>query len=336
MKAKVTIIVPIYNVEKYIEKCLKSLIKQTYKNIEIWAIDDGSPDNSKDIVKEMSKLDSRIKLMEKSNGGYGSVLQYAIQNIKTEYFIICDPDDWLSNDAVERLYATANEDNLDLVVADRINVYGDKNNSKYIHVVPTKIGIKSNKVYTLTEDIQKFSFSEPSPHAKLYRTEIARNINFPTKISYTDFVLYILFLAKASRVEYIQNALAFYYFDRPGNTATDYREDIVNDYLIIWKSIILQLKKVNISNLNVLYFRMYEQLKYTLYKYALSSKNPFHDKYTNKIYGMITQMQSLNITMPKYNWFSLKDKIVFKGFMNKNTGKVCARALVKKYQNKLK
>ena len=95
MKPKVTIIVPIYNVEKYIEKCLRSLLAQSFSEFEVWAIDDGSPDNSSDIVKEFCKKDSRIKLIQKENGGYGSVLEYAIKRIETEYFLICDPDDWL-------------------------------------------------------------------------------------------------------------------------------------------------------------------------------------------------------------------------------------------------
>ena len=103
-KADVTIIVPIYNVEKYVEKCIRSLLSQTFKNIQILAVDDGSPDNSKDIIRKLSKKDDRVKLVVKENGGYGSVLQYAIKNIQTEYFIVCDPDDWLRKDAVEKLY----------------------------------------------------------------------------------------------------------------------------------------------------------------------------------------------------------------------------------------
>ena len=99
-KADVTIIVPIYNVEKYVEKCIKSLLSQTFKNIQILAVDDGSPDNSKDIIRKLSKKDDRVKLVVKENGGYGSVLQYAIKNIQTEYFIVCDPDDWLRQDLI--------------------------------------------------------------------------------------------------------------------------------------------------------------------------------------------------------------------------------------------
>ena len=71
MKPDITVIVPMYNVEKYVSKCLKSLLNQTYKNFEIWAVDDGSPDNSKEIVKKFADEDPRIKLIVKKNGGYG-------------------------------------------------------------------------------------------------------------------------------------------------------------------------------------------------------------------------------------------------------------------------
>ena len=107
MQPKVSIIVPIYNVEEYISKCLTSLENQTFKNIEIWAVSDGSPDNSAQIVKRYQKKFDNIKLIEKENGGYGSVLEYCINNIKTEYFLICDPDDWLSDDCIEVLYKKA-------------------------------------------------------------------------------------------------------------------------------------------------------------------------------------------------------------------------------------
>ena len=130
MKPDITIIIPTYNVENYIEKCLKSIEQQTYKNFEAWVIDDGSPDNSKEIAKKFVKKDSRFKLKQKENGGYGSVLEYAIRNIKTEYFLICDPDDWLKKDALENLYKFARNNNLDIAIGDKYEVYSYKKRQK--------------------------------------------------------------------------------------------------------------------------------------------------------------------------------------------------------------
>src|SRR5699024_1156901 len=158
-----TIIVPIYNVEQYVRKCLVSLSRQTYKNIEIWAVDDGSPDNSKEIVRELSNKDHRIKLIEKENGGYGSVLEYSIKNIQSEYFLICDPDDLLASDVVEKLLVLAKRDNLDLVIGDRINFYGSTKQEVYVKTIANEnFEISPFNVYSNSEDIQKFSFAQPS------------------------------------------------------------------------------------------------------------------------------------------------------------------------------
>ena len=115
-KELVSIIVPIYKVEKYLKKCIESLIKQTYNNIEIFLVDDGSPDNCGKICDDFSKIDSRIKVTHKENGGYGSVLEYSINHILGKYFLICDPDDWLNENAVEELYNCMISNNVDFVI----------------------------------------------------------------------------------------------------------------------------------------------------------------------------------------------------------------------------
>ena len=147
--AKVSIVVPIYNVEKYLPKCLDSLINQTFKDIEIWAISDGTPDNSVSIIKEYAKKDNRVKCIEKENGGYGSVLEYAIQNIKTEYFLICDPDDWLAKDAIEKLYNLAIKNKVDLVVGAKNLVYNDNEDTHYddSKLKTVNIDVENLKVY---------------------------------------------------------------------------------------------------------------------------------------------------------------------------------------------
>ena len=330
MTADVTIIVPIYNVEKYVRKCLISLSNQTYKNIEIWAVDDGSPDNSKEIVEKLEKKDSRIKLIEKENCGYGSVLEYSIRNIKSKYFMICDPDDWLTLDAVQVLYNLAQKDKLDMVVGDRVNVYGSTKREVYVKTVENdNYVIEPMTIYTDPKDIQKFSFAQPSPHAKLYKTKIAQDIRFPSKVSYTDFVLYMMSLANTKRIEYIPKSLAYYYFDRPGNTATDLKPRIINDYLVVWQSIFNQLHLK--TNVDILYYRMYDQIKYSLYKYALSAPNPFKDEYGKRIFKKINELQMYSKNIKKVAKGTVKDRIILDGFMNKVLYKFMAKQLVKKY-----
>ena len=323
MNPKVTVIVPIYNVEKYVSKCIESLVKQTFNDLEIWAIDDGSPDNSVDIVKEYSNNDKRIKLIQKKNGGYGSVLQYAIDNLKSDYFLICDPDDWLAKDAVEKLYYFAKKNDIDIAVADKYNVYVENSTKHYIKTFSEKYNIVPQKVYKIPQEIQKFSFGYVSPHAKLYRTSITRNITFPSKVSFTDYLLYIVSLANAQRVAYYNQPLAYYLINRPGNTATDIRKSTITDLSIVWEATFKQLAQSE-NDTSVLIYRMYTQLKIMLLEYRRIVKGNLKDKYAQRI---VEEFQSLkpykrqikNLLPDK------KKKFLLEGFLHKTTCPMTAK-----------
>ena len=254
--AKVTIVVPIYNVEKYLPKCLDSLINQTFKDIEIWAISDGSPDNSVKIIKEYAKKDKRVKCIEKENGGYGSVLEYAIKNIKTKYFLICDPDDWISEDAIEVLYGAAEDNKLDFVRAAYYDVYSDNNEKEFRDGIsyPQVFVPEANKVYT--DDAEYFLFMSDSPHAKLYKTELAKHIKFPHHVSYTDGILYKFYIPKVKRAMYIDKPLAYYLVDREGNTVTDVKPKIADYHKIVFDSMMKQYDKLK-GNKDMLLYRIF-------------------------------------------------------------------------------
>ena len=215
----VSIIVPIYNVENYLKKCIDSLMNQTYKNIEIMLIDDGSPDNCGKICDEYAKKDKRILVTHKENGGYGSVLEYGILNMKGEYFIICDSDDWLEPNAIEILYDKIKEKNVDLICGSKYIVYNGKDKKEKCKEVHQNYAIEPNKVY---KDLNNFVFLDGTPHAKLYKKQLANKIKFPHKINNTDAILYHVYLLNAKNAIYIDTPLANYFFDRPGNTTTEH------------------------------------------------------------------------------------------------------------------
>lgn len=100
---KISVIVPVYNVEKYIDKCMRSLISQTYSNLEIILIDDGSADKSGEICDNYVQKDGRIKVIHKKNGGVSSARNIGIQNATGEYITFVDPDDWLEPDMYEQM-----------------------------------------------------------------------------------------------------------------------------------------------------------------------------------------------------------------------------------------
>lgn len=322
MSAKVAVIVPIYNVEKYLPKCLDSLTNQTFKDIEIWAISDGSPDNSVDIIKKYSKKDKRVKCIEKENGGYGSVLEYAIKNIKTEYFIICDPDDWLRKDAIEILYSAAKENDLDLARGAVYNVYSDTMHEEYTDGLSYKDIFKpiSKKVYT--DDCQKFLFTTAGPHAKLFKTKLAKDIKFPHKVSFTDILLYFLFVIRAKRIMYIDEGLAYYLCDREGNTVTDVKPRIADYYYTVVKSILDQYEKGKHKSEYFYYGVFLEWLHVEQEVAKLNNKKDFLEKreLQYEILRVLGNHKKEIIPLFKYN--NLKQKIGYRLLLNKTTSRV--------------
>ena len=123
---KISVIIPVYNVEKYIVKCLDSLVNQTLENIEIIVVNDGSKDNSQTIIdKYVKKYPKKIKSYIKENGGQGSARNLGLEYAKGEYISFVDSDDWLDLNALEEMYNLAKKDNSDIVICDMIDHFTD-------------------------------------------------------------------------------------------------------------------------------------------------------------------------------------------------------------------
>lgn len=127
---KISIVVPVYNVEQYIKKCLESLVRQTFKDIEIIIIDDGSPDESYKIYEQYADRDDRIKIIKKKNEGVSEARNTGIQNASGDFLMFVDSDDWMEPDGCEILYNEYLKNKADLVVADAHTV---TNGKKYIN-----------------------------------------------------------------------------------------------------------------------------------------------------------------------------------------------------------
>ena len=120
---KVSVIVPVYNVYDYLGKCLDSLVNQTLKDIEIIVVNDGSPDNSEEIIDIYKKKYKCIKAYKKENGGLSDARNYGIKRAQGEYIAFIDSDDYVDTQMLEKMYQKAKKDNLDIVVCDVYNVY---------------------------------------------------------------------------------------------------------------------------------------------------------------------------------------------------------------------
>ena len=113
---KISIIIPVYNVETYIHKCIGSVLAQTYRNIEVILVDDGSPDNSGIICDEYAKKDKRVIVIHKKNGGLSDARNAGIDAATGDYIVFVDSDDYIAPDMIEKLYETQKRNNADITV----------------------------------------------------------------------------------------------------------------------------------------------------------------------------------------------------------------------------
>lgn len=125
MNELVSVVVPIYNVEKYLDRCIESIVSQTYSNLEIILVDDGSPDNCPVMCDEWEKRDSRIKVVHKSNEGLGMARNTGIDNATGEYICFFDSDDYIEPDTIEHCVSIARSNNVELVIFGHDNVTPD-------------------------------------------------------------------------------------------------------------------------------------------------------------------------------------------------------------------
>lgn len=201
----VSIIVPIYNSEKTIKKCLDSVLVQTYRNIEIICVNDGSTDNSLNLLKEYSKKDNRIKVIVKSNGGVSSARNVGIKSAKGEYISFADSDDWLEKNMIEELVNVMESKNVDIV---RCNYYKDEDKKapSFNEEINDK-KIVGEKIINCLEKIVKGEIST-YVHCLILKKEIIDKTNlFDEEICLMeDALFYIDLLSKCKSI---------YFFDKP-------------------------------------------------------------------------------------------------------------------------
>ena len=173
---KVSIIVPVYNVYNYLDKCLNSLVNQTLKDIEIIVVNDGSPDNSEEIIAKYQKAyPQKIKAYKKKNGGLSDARNYGIKKATGEYIAFVDSDDYVRHDMYQKMYTKAKSGNFDMVVCDLDYVYDDKKIRAYSN-------IKSD-----TTNIKKAMLNiYPAAWNKLFKRKYFNNLEFKKNVWFED------------------------------------------------------------------------------------------------------------------------------------------------------
>lgn len=178
---KVSVIIAAYNIENYIERCLISVVNQTFKETEIIVVNDGSKDNTLNIIKNIAKIDNRIVIINQKNKGLIEARKSGLKNAKGEYLLFIDGDDWLEIDALEKLYRKASISNADIILYNSFYSYDNR-----------KEEIKTfNEDDIIKEDPLKSLFLgkiKPAIWAKMIKREYIEynKIQFPSNISFAE------------------------------------------------------------------------------------------------------------------------------------------------------
>ena len=182
----ISIIVPVYKVEKYLEKCVKSILKQTYTNLEVILVDDGSPDICGQLCDELAKTDDRIKVFHKENGGLSDARNYGVERANGEYIGFVDSDDYIHECMYEELYKAIKRSGTSIVECGVTRVYKNTLRSHYEGEDYFLVLDREGYLKEYLENKRLYG----SAWCKLIHKDLAKKIKFPTGKIYEDaFIL---------------------------------------------------------------------------------------------------------------------------------------------------
>lgn len=255
---KVSVVVPIYNVEEYLPKCIESLINQTLSDIEIILVNDGTPDNSQDIIDKYKKKDKRIVSIIKENGGQGSARNLGVTKARGEYISFIDSDDWVEDNMLEFMYNEAKINDLDIVICGYKNIYKNYDEECFIskEIMEDTLNNKNTKI-----------FNTISSCCKIYKREFLINseVTFKEdKIWYEDLPYCIKVLSLTDKIGFVNKTLYNYYF-RENSTMNNSKVLKNLDLLIMFDDVISFMKDKN------MYDKYYSEIEYLAIDHILIS-----------------------------------------------------------------
>lgn len=209
----VSIIVPVYKVEKYLQRCVSSLLNQTYHKLEIILVDDGSPDNCGKICDNYAAQDNRIKVIHKENGGLSDARNAAIPLAQGVYISFVDSDDWVSEKYVEHLYEAIKKDNSDLAFSWFANVFEGQEQDISRHSIAEENNIENYTPLNSHDCLKKMLYQngvECCAWGKLYKKEIISDLRYPVGKLYEDIPVTYECIKRAKKIAVTSNVDYFY------------------------------------------------------------------------------------------------------------------------------
>lgn len=287
---KVSVVIPIFNVELFLPQCLESVLVQSLKDIEVICVNDGSTDNSLNILLEYAEKDNRIKIIDKDNAGYGHTMNMGMDMAKGEYIAIVESDDWILQDMLKTLYKTAKKNKLDFVKSDFYRFFGEGENiiKNYFDVDPT--GEYYNKVISTSQSHETYTMLM-NTWTGLYKTDFLRKNcirHFETPgASYQDNGFWFKTFAYGKRVMFIPEAFYMYRRDNPNSSvknkekvyAMDTEYELIHNFLN---------EKGNLSEyIDAFTYAKYHNFHFTMNRIAREFKKEFLENTANNFREMI-------------------------------------------------
>ncbi|MEA4874880.1 glycosyltransferase [Anaerorhabdus sp.] len=235
---KLSVVMPIYNVEEYLPKCIESCLSQTYKDFELFLVNDGSKDNSLDICRTYEQKDTRIHVIDKLNGGLSDARNAGMRVATGEYIYFVDSDDFLERTCFEKCIAKLETTNTDMVIFDVYQYFMQTNTKEIIHN-----GLTENTTTSVKENPSILTKVLNAAWNKMYRKSLFVNnsIEYPVGYYYEDLGTTYKLMLMANKISFINEPLYDYLADRPGNITQQFNMktyhiiDMINEIVTYYK-----------------------------------------------------------------------------------------------------
>ena len=295
MKEKISVIIPIYNVEDYLEQCVESILNQTYTNLEIILVNDGSTDSSGEICDRYKNIDKRIKVIHKENGGLSDARNYGIEASTGDYIAFLDSDDWADKKLYMTLYEIIKKNHADISVCNFKICYSDKDIEKQ--------ELNEVKCYSNIEALERLYCNDAVTMVvawnKLYKRKVIGYLRFPVGKIHEDEYLTPMIIYNANKISYINNELIYY--RQRENSIMNKKFNIKRlDYLYVLESRMKFFKENMLNELykkNVCtYLEKVMEFYFHIKNSEIENKKSIMKKLKNKLSNL---NKNLDINLPK-------------------------------------
>lgn len=330
-KPKISIIIPIFNAEKYIDECINSLEKQTLQDMEIICINDGSTDNTQEKLE--NHTDNKIKIYNQENSGPGKARNNAIIRVTGKYILFLDSDDWLEPNTLERLYNNAKTNNSDLVLFNAVEHLPDNKYHNRIYNLPENNYENFSFNYTYNKNLVMNSYQVVC--TKLHKTSFIKenNIKFNENGQFEDVMFHIESMIKAKRISYVPDIL-YHYRKTEKNTRQKTAQLTKKSFYIftIFKQTEQLLKTSNI----------YDELYINFIQFKITELeniyNNINENDKKELYGMIKDdFKKMKLTDKTLNQLPKKNRDFYNNIINsENHSNTTSSGTLKKIYGKIK